>query len=50
MNTVNAAVNRENLTTTIKMNVSVHNLDQLRNLIANLRKVESVITVERNSH
>ncbi|MBR3344731.1 MAG: bifunctional (p)ppGpp synthetase/guanosine-3',5'-bis(diphosphate) 3'-pyrophosphohydrolase [Solobacterium sp.] len=50
MNSVNAAVNRENLTTTIKMNVSVHNLDQLRNLIANLRKVESVITVERNSH
>ncbi|MBE6122788.1 MAG: bifunctional (p)ppGpp synthetase/guanosine-3',5'-bis(diphosphate) 3'-pyrophosphohydrolase [Erysipelotrichaceae bacterium] len=50
MNQVSASVNRENLTSTIKMNVSVRNLDQLQNLIANLRKIESVISVERNSH
>ena len=50
MNQVSAAVNRETLTTTIKMNVSVKDLEQLRVLIANLKKVDSVISVERTSH
>ncbi len=50
MNQVSATVNRETLTSTIKMNVSVKDLEQLRILIANLKKVESVISVERTSH
>ena len=47
---VSASVNRSDLTTTIKMKIQVHNLEQLETLIANLRKVEGVITVKRASH
>ena len=47
---VSATVNQENLTTTIKMMIQVHNVTQLKNLIANLRKVDGVITVERDNH
>ncbi len=50
MNQVSASVDRDRLITTIKMNVSVKDIDQLRVLVANLKKVESVISVERNSH
>ena len=36
--------------TLIKLKIQVHNLAQLTTLIANLRKVESVISVERAVH
>lgn len=45
----NATVNQETLLSTIKMTIQVHNLEQLRTLIANLKKVDSVITVEREN-
>ena len=45
----NATVNQEMLLSTIKMTIQVHNLEQLRTLIANLKKVDSVITVEREN-
>ncbi len=47
---VTASVNRNDLTTTIKMRIQIHNLEQLEVLLANLRKVEGVITVTRVSH
>ena len=47
---VNAQVNHESLTSTIKMSVRVQDLEQLTNLMANIRKIESVIFVERTSH
>ena len=45
----NATVNQETLLSTIKMTIQVHNLEQLGTLIANLKKVDSVITVEREN-
>jgi len=47
---VNATLNQEALTTTIKMTIQVHNLDHLKTLTANLRKVDGVISVERSAH
>ncbi len=47
---VNAQVNHESLTSTIKLSVRVQDLEQLTNLMANIRKIESVIFVERTSH
>ena len=47
---VSASVNRSDLTTTIKMKIQIHNVDQLEVLLANLRKVEGVISVTRVSH
>ncbi len=47
---VNATVNREELTSTIKLSIQVHDLPQLQNLIANLQKVDSVLKVEREVH
>ncbi len=47
---VSATVNNEKLTSTVKLRVQVHNLAQLENLLANLRKVEGVISVVRASH
>ena len=47
---VSANVNREDLTTTIKMKIQIHNVQQLEVLLANLRKVEGVISVKRVSH
>ena len=44
---VNSVVNQENLTVTTKMVVLVDNLEHLTNIIVNLRKVNSVINVER---
>ncbi|MCR5794213.1 MAG: bifunctional (p)ppGpp synthetase/guanosine-3',5'-bis(diphosphate) 3'-pyrophosphohydrolase [Solobacterium sp.] len=49
MESVSANVNKDKITSTIKMSIRVHDLDQLENVISNLRKVESVITVKRSS-
>ncbi len=47
---VSASVNREDLTTTIKLKIQVRNVDQLEVLLANIRKVEGVISAVRVSH
>lgn len=44
---VSANLNQETLTTTIKLKVQVHNAEHLRTLMANIRKVDSVLSVER---
>lgn len=50
MESISANVNHETLVTTIKLKVRVKDVEQLRVVIANIRKVESVTTVERNNH
>ena len=50
LESINAAVNHDTLLSTLKMVIRVHNIDHLNNVIANMRKVESVITVERTAH
>jgi GTP pyrophosphokinase len=50
LESVNAAVNHDTLTSTVKMVIRVHDISHLENVIANLRKVESVINVERTAH
>jgi GTP pyrophosphokinase len=50
METINAAINHETLTSTIRMTLRVHNVEHVNNVIANIRKIESVITVEREMH
>ncbi len=47
---LNASVNQETLLSTIKMTIQIHNLEQLRTLLANIRKVDSVISVERDNN
>jgi GTP pyrophosphokinase len=47
---VSASVNREDLTTTIKLKIQVHSKDQLEVLLANIRKVDGVITALRVTH
>ena len=47
---VSASVNRNDLTTTIKMKIQIHNVEQLEVLLANLRKVEGVISAKRVAH
>lgn len=44
---VSATLNQETLTTTIKLKVQVHDVEHLRTLMANIRKVDSVLSVER---
>lgn len=44
---VNSVVNQEELAVTTKMSVRVNNLDHLKNIIANIRKIDSVFSVER---
>ena len=44
---VNSAVNNEDLTATTSMSFMVNDLEHLENIMANLRKVDSVISVER---
>lgn len=44
---INSQVNNESLTCTTKMTILVSNAEHLRNIIANLRKVNSVISVDR---
>lgn len=50
MNAINAVLDHESLITTVKMQVNVRNLEHLNALIANIRKVESVVSVSRASH
>jgi GTP pyrophosphokinase len=50
METINATVNHETLITVIKMTVRVKNKDALENLMANLRKVDSVLLVSRDNY
>lgn len=50
LETVNASINHDTLITTIKMTVRVRNKDALENLMANLRKVDAVLYVERDNH
>jgi GTP pyrophosphokinase len=50
METINATINHETLTSTIRMTLRVHNVEHVNNVIANIRKIESVITVEREMH
>ena len=47
---VTADVNREKLLSTIRMTIQVKDVDQLTNVMANIRKVESVISCERAAH
>ncbi len=44
---VNSAVNNEDLTATTNMSFMVNDLEHLENIMTNLRKVDSVISVER---
>lgn len=46
---VSASLNQETLTTTIKMKIQVHNAEQLRSLMSNIRKVDSVLDILRES-
>ncbi len=50
LDSINAAVNHDTLLSTLKMVIRVHNIEHLNNVISNLRKVESVISVERSFH
>src|SRR5690554_295084 len=47
MNQVSSVVNEDKVTATTTMKVVVENADHLKSLIANLKKVNSVISVER---
>jgi GTP pyrophosphokinase len=47
---VSANLNREDLTTVIKLKIQVKTLDQLEVLLANIRKVDGVISAVRVSH
>lgn len=44
---INASVNNEDLTCTVKMTLLVSDAEHLKNIIANLKKVNNVISVER---
>ena len=47
---ISAKVNKDRITSTVKITVQVENTGHLENLMANLRKVDSVRTVSRISH
>ena len=47
MLSVNIGVNQEELTATASLTLNVTDLDHLNLIMANLRKIESVISVER---
>lgn len=47
MTAVNCTINGEDLTATAKLSILVNDSEHLRNIIANLKKVNSVISVER---
>ena len=47
LQSINSAVNNDTLTCMTKMMVLVDDAEHLRNLMANLRKVNSVISVDR---
>ena len=44
---INSIVHHENITATTKAVIEVENLEHLRNIITNIRKIEDVISVER---
>ena len=50
LDSINAYVNHDTLISTIKMTIRVHDIDHLENVLSNVRKVESVLSVERTSH
>ena len=43
-------VNHETLTSTVKVSMRLKNLEQMNNVFANIRKVESVLSVDRTTH
>lgn len=47
---VNADVNHELLISTLKLTIRVHDVEQLENIMVNIRKVESVLDVDRGFH
>ncbi len=47
LTSINSNVNTEDLTATTKMTIQVNDLEHLNNILANLKKVDSVIEVER---
>ena len=50
MESVSASVNHDTLTSTIKLTIRVHDVQHLQNVLANVRKIESVFSAERASH
>ncbi|MBR2067109.1 MAG: bifunctional (p)ppGpp synthetase/guanosine-3',5'-bis(diphosphate) 3'-pyrophosphohydrolase, partial [Solobacterium sp.] len=49
MESVSATVDHEKLTSTVKITLRVHDVEHVNNVIANVRKIESVISVERKN-
>ncbi len=47
---LNADVNHELLISTLHLTIRVHDIDHLNTLIANIRKVDSVVEVDRGYH
>jgi len=47
LNAINSEVNEDKVTATTTVKITVNNVEHLRNIMANLRKVDSVIKVER---
>ncbi len=47
---VSMNTHRDTLTSTIKLRIQVHDVEQLTNIMANLRRTEGVMNVERVSH
>ncbi len=47
---LNADVNHELLISTLHLTIRVHDIDHLNTIIANIRKVESVVEVDRGYH
>ena len=50
LESINVTVNHETLTSTVKVSMRVRNLEQMDNVFANIRKVESVLSVDRTTH
>lgn len=50
MNAINAVVDHETLISTIKLQINVRDVDHLNIVMANIRKVESVLSVTRSTH
>ncbi|MCR4950168.1 MAG: bifunctional (p)ppGpp synthetase/guanosine-3',5'-bis(diphosphate) 3'-pyrophosphohydrolase [Solobacterium sp.] len=50
MESVSASVNHDTLTSTIKLTIRVHDVQHLQNVLANVRKIESVFSAERAVH
>lgn len=47
---VNADVNHELLISTLKLTIRVHDVDHLNNIMTNVRKIESILEVDRGYH